>query len=136
MELQAFNDPLKTMFVNKADEDLLYVRCGEAIGCSYSVDEIKDCGKTSKCSTCELRVKALESYIERKPIYREKFSREFYTTIGSKDLKHLQFTILPFEFNKDYYIIVIIEDATELVNLSAQINRGTTQMNDTHCTKE
>ena len=122
MELQAFNDPVKTMFINKPDEDLLYVRCGEAIGCAYSVDEIKNCGETSKCSSCELRVKALESYIEHKPIYREKFSREFYKIDGNKDLKHLQFSVLPFYFNKDYLITVIVEDITKLVKLRTQIN--------------
>lgn len=117
MELRAFNDPLKTMFINKSDEDLLYVRCGEAIGCAYTVEEQKDCGNTSKCQHCELRVNTLESYIERKPIYRQKMSREFYTINGDKELKHLQFSVLPFYFQKEYYIIVIVEEITELVNL-------------------
>lgn len=122
MELQAFNDPVKTLFINKPDEDLLYVRCGEAIGCAYTVDEMKNCGETSKCNTCELRVKALESYIEHKPIYRQKMSREFYKIDGNKDLKHLQFSVLPFYFKKDYFINVIIEDITQLIELRNQIN--------------
>ena len=35
LKLKAFNDSLKTVFSNKKDEDLLYRRCGEAIGCAY-----------------------------------------------------------------------------------------------------
>ncbi|MBI9052954.1 MAG: hypothetical protein JEY96_04005 [Bacteroidales bacterium] len=124
MELRAFNDPIKTMFINKPDEDLLYVRCGEAIGCAFTVDEMKRCGETSKCNNCELRVKALESYIERKPIYREKFSREFYKLDGNKDLKHLQFSVLPFYYLNDYYIIVLVEDITELVSLRNRISQN------------
>lgn len=124
MELQAFNDPVKNMFINKPDEDLLYVRCGEAIGCAYSVDEMKNCGETSKCSTCDLRVKSLEAYINKKPIYRQRFSREFYKVDGNKELKHLQFSVLPFYFSNDYYITVIVEDITELVNLRNAINKN------------
>lgn len=124
MELQAFNDPIRTMFVNKPNEDLLYVRCGEAIGCAYTVDEMKNCGHTSKCSTCELRVKALESYVQHKPIYRERMSREFYKIDGNKDLKHLQFSVLPFYYKEDYFITVLIEDITQLIDLRNQINHN------------
>ncbi len=41
MELQAYNDSLKTIFSNKKDEHILYQRCGEAIGCAYQVEEAK-----------------------------------------------------------------------------------------------
>ncbi|WP_321997841.1 hypothetical protein [Draconibacterium orientale] len=63
MRLQAFNNALKTIFSNKTDEDLLYMLCGEAIGCAYQIEEAKDCGKTSKCCTCELRLAAFDSYL-------------------------------------------------------------------------
>ena len=122
MELCAFNDPIKSMFINKKDEELLYVRCGEAIGCAYTVDEMSKCGETSNCNNCELRVTALESYVNRKPVYRKKLSREFYKKDGSKDLKHLQFSVLPFYFKEEYYIIVIVEEITELVNLRNMIS--------------
>lgn len=117
MQLQAFNDALKTMFINKADENLLYVRCGEAIGCAYTIEEQKKCGSTSNCMHCELRINALESYVEKKAIYRKQMSREFYKVSGAKDLKHLQFSVFPFYFQNDYYIIVLVEDITELINL-------------------
>ncbi len=117
MELHAFNDPLKTMFINKPNEDLLYVKCGEAIGCAFTVEEMKECSTTSKCKECDLRVSTLESYVSKEPIYRKKMSRDFYKTDGSKELKHLQFSVLPFYFEKNYYIILIVEDITRLVNL-------------------
>ncbi len=124
MELHAFNDPLKTMFINKPDEDLLYVRCGEAIGCAYTVEEVKECGNTSKCKECDLRVGALESYISKEPIYRKKMSRDFYRNDGTKELKHLQFSVLPFYFEKDYYVILIVEDITRLINLEKILNQN------------
>jgi len=39
MELQAFNEPMMSIFSNKSDEDLLYRKCGEAIGCTYQIEE-------------------------------------------------------------------------------------------------
>lgn len=121
MELQAFNDPLKTMFINTQDENLKYVRCGEAIGCAYTVEEMKRCGETSKCKLCELRIKAMQTYVDHNPIYREKLSREFYNTDGERKLKHLQFSIIPFYFQKDYYLILLVEEISELIELKNKI---------------
>lgn len=124
MELYAFNDPIKTLFLNKKDEDLLYVRCGEAIGCAHTVEEMKKCGETDKCSDCELRVTALESYLNHKPVYRKKLSREFYKIDHNKELKHLQFSVLPFYFKQEYYIVVIVEEITELINLRELLSQN------------
>ena len=116
MELQAYNDPIKTIFSNKRDEDLLYVRCGEAIGCAYTVEEKKICGETSKCKFCELREAGMISYLEGKTIFKHKFSREFFIKTGRKVMKHLQFSTRPFQYKKDKYIIVIIDDISKLID--------------------
>lgn len=115
MELQAYNDALKTIFSNRENEDLLYVRCGEAIGCAYSIEEAVDCGKTTKCDTCELRIAALESYVNRKNIYKDHIYRPFFDRNHNKVDKHLQFSTRFFDFEKENYIIMIIEDITKQV---------------------
>ena len=116
LELQAFNDSMKSIFSARKDEDLLYVRCGEAIGCAYQVDEMKNCGDTSHCAFCKLRESALISYVKNKAVYKQKISREFYMNDGRKVMKHLQFSTRCFEFEKDKYIVLIIDDVTELVD--------------------
>jgi hypothetical protein len=118
MELQAYNDALKTIFSNKQDEDLLYRRCGEVIGCAYSVEEAKDCGKTSYCSGCELRVSAIESYLNDKPIFKNNIVRPFYDYNNKKTTKHLQFSTRLFRFEGEKYIMMIIDDVTCLRDLS------------------
>jgi len=124
MELHAFNDPLKNMFINKPNEHLLYKRCGEAIGCAFAIKEMKRCGETNHCRNCELRTKALEAYIKKQPVYRKKISREFYKTDSKRDLKHLQFSVLPFHFDKEYYIVVLVEDITEVINLKEILHQN------------
>ena len=115
VRLQAFNDSLKTIFSNKKDEDLLYKRCGEAIGCAYQIEEQKDCGKTSQCCDCELRIAALTSYMDNETIYKDHISKPFFNFNNQKVDKHLQFSTRLFKFENEKYIIMIIEDITKFV---------------------
>ncbi|WP_319511656.1 hypothetical protein [uncultured Draconibacterium sp.] len=113
MKLQAFNDALKSIFSNKADEDLKYMLCGEAIGCAYQIEEAKDCGKTSKCCTCELRLAAFDSYLNNTVIYKKHIRRPFFNENGERIMKDLQFSTRHFYFKNEKYIILIIDDITE-----------------------
>lgn len=113
MQLRAFNDALKTIFSNRKDEHLLYIRCGEAIGCAYQIDEAKNCGETSKCCNCDLRLAAMQSYLNNDVVYKEHIVRPFYTHEGVKVDKHLQFSTRIFPFNRDKYIVMIVEDISK-----------------------
>ncbi|MFC2107364.1 hypothetical protein ACFLRY_03405 [Bacteroidota bacterium] len=121
LEIQSFNDPMKTIFSNKANENILYQKCGNAIGCAYTVEEKKECGETSQCKKCEIRIAALTSYSTKSPVYKKHFSREFFTTESKKELKHLQFSTRQFSFAKGNYIILIVEDITKLINQQSMI---------------
>jgi len=115
MRLKSFNDALKTIFTNKKDEDLLYVKCGEAIGCAYQIEEQKDCGNTSQCCDCEIRISALSSYMDNEIIYKNNISRPYFDINNQKVNKHLQFSTRLFKFKNEKYIILIIEDITKFV---------------------
>ena len=113
VRLRAFNDSLKTIFSNKKDENLLYMRCGEAIGCAYQMEEQKDCGETTRCCDCDLRISALTSYMNNEVIYKNHITKPFFTYDNQKVDKHLQFSTRLFHFNDEKYIIMIIEDITK-----------------------
>jgi hypothetical protein len=115
MMLKAYNDPLKTIFSNKNHEDIIYHKCGNVIGCAYAVEEEAECGTTSYCASCFLRDTALMSYSSGKPIFKQKLSRDFYTSKRRKELKHLQFSTRVFNFELERYILLIIDDITPLV---------------------
>jgi nitrogen fixation/metabolism regulation signal transduction histidine kinase len=116
VKLRAFNDALKTIFSNKKDENLLYRKCGEAIGCAYQIEEQKDCGKTSQCCNCELREAALLSYTNDQIVYKDHIVKPFFTYENKKVDKHLQFSTRLFLFEKEKYIIMLIEDITKFFN--------------------
>ena len=115
MRLHAFNDAMKTIFSNRKDEDLQYVRCGEAIGCAHQIEEQANCGETSQCSDCELRVAALNSYLNNEVIFKEHIVKPFFTYENKKVNKHLQFSTRLFHHNKERHIIMIIEDLTKCI---------------------
>jgi len=115
VRLRAFNDALKTIFSNKKDESLLYVKCGEAIGCAYQIEEQKDCGTTSRCDSCELRLAALTSYVNNEVVYKKNIVRPFLNYNNEKENKHIQFSTRLFQYNNEKYIMMIIEDMTPLV---------------------
>lgn len=113
MILRAFNDSMKTIFSNHADEDLLYKRCGEAIGCAYQIEEQKNCGETSRCNTCELKQATLTSYTNNEVVYKEHIIKPFFDLNNQKIDKHLQFSTRLFKFNYEKYVIMIIEDISK-----------------------
>jgi len=115
MQLQAFNEPLRTIFVDKEEEYLLYKLCGEVIGCAFQVESQQQCGDTKHCNECTLRVSAIEAYASGKPKLRQEIVREFYKADGSKEEKHLVFSVKPIYFRTEYYLIVLIEDVTWLI---------------------
>ena len=116
MRLHAYNDPLTTIFSNRAGESLQYIKCGNAIGCAYAIEEEKECDTSSKCLYCELRETVLLSFNENRAIYKQRIDREFYNKRQIKELKHLQFSTRLFHFKNDNYIILIIDDITKLIN--------------------
>jgi len=120
LRLKAFNDALKTIFSNKKDEDLLYVKCGEAIGCAHQIEEKKECGNTSKCIDCDLRVAALTSYLTGQTIFKNLITRPFFNSSNQKVNKHLQFSTRIFEFEEEKYIIMLIEDITKFIELKTK----------------
>jgi hypothetical protein len=113
VRLKAFNNSLKTIFSNKKDENLLYIKCGEAIGCAYQIEEKTECGNTSQCCNCDLRISALTSYMNNEIIYKNHIIKPFFTYDNKKVDKHLQFSTRLFHFLDEKYIIMIIEDISK-----------------------
>ena len=115
MRLQAVNDAYETMFKRFSTEDSHLLRCGEAIGCANTVESMEHCGESLKCVYCELREAALFSYVSKKGSTKKQLSREFYNNKGTKEMRHLQFLTRVFNFKGQWFILVIVDDITDLI---------------------
>lgn len=115
MRLQAFNDALPAIFSNAPGEHLLYQKCGNAIGCAAAVESEKECGETEKCRSCELRKAAIMTYCEGVEYYKNRIHRDFFLRNGKKVRKILQFSTRLVRFNQDPYVLLILDDLTDLI---------------------
>ena len=134
MELIAFKDPMRNLFIESKDEAILYERCGNVIGCAYTIDEKKDCGNTSMCKLCDLRINSLIAYESHKSICNKSLSREFYTKDLKKVMRHFRYSTRSFLFEDEYYILVIINDITKLQQQNELILKQTQRISDLEST--
>jgi len=109
MELVAFNDAINTLFPKTKKSDIRFVRCGEAIGCAFQIEEQKDCGNTSRCKDCELRVSAISSYVENTVTHFKQIERPFYNDKNEKINIKLQYSTRLFKFEGEKYVMMVIE---------------------------
>jgi sigma-B regulation protein RsbU (phosphoserine phosphatase) len=112
LRIKAFNDSLRTMFSRYSHEDVIYMRCGEAIGCAYQIEEQKDCGKTSHCKDCPIRLAAIRAYMEEEEITNVRIVRPFFNKHKIKENKTLLFSTRVFFYKQEKYVIVILDDIT------------------------
>lgn len=99
-------------FFGKTEEEVNGQLCGNAIGCSFTVDENKLCGTTTKCLECELRKNVFESFTQKSNILQKILIKEFYIA-NKKNTKYLQYSIRYIFFNNTEFVILIFDDITE-----------------------
>lgn len=112
--IENVNDSFSVLF-QKREEQLLGELCGNAIGCMFAVEEDVDCGTTSYCDKCDLRKNILKTMSEKVPSFKNKLTREFYTQ-DIKEQKHFLYSTKFIQFNGEEYILIIVDDHTELEN--------------------
>lgn len=107
-----FNDSFSILF-EKREEQILGKLCGNAIGCSFAVEANADCGTTPYCKTCTLRKNIIKTMSQKIPIYKQSLSRDFYGK-KNKSTKHFIYTTKYINFHNNNYILIIVDDHTEL----------------------
>jgi signal transduction histidine kinase len=113
--VESINESFSILF-QKREEKILGDLCGNALGCQFAVEEKALCGETSHCKNCKLRNDILANMSEKVPTNNRKLTRDFYTTDNSKDTKHFTYSTRHINYNEKEYILVIVDDHTELEN--------------------
>ncbi len=119
--LAHFNDAFKALFY-KPEDKLIGEICGNAIGCSFVGDEGVDCGLTTNCERCELRTSIIKSFTEHVPVYKMPLVREF-DICGKRLLKHFTFTTKYATYLGQEYVLVLVDDVTEIAQTRADLLR-------------
>ncbi|MFX0070023.1 MAG: PAS domain-containing protein [Candidatus Hermodarchaeota archaeon] len=104
-----------TILFQKSDEEVYNELCGNAIGCVFPVKENTDCGKTVNCNICKLRKNIVRCLKYKERDLKALITREFF--IGEEFvIRHFYITTNYLEFNDVDYVLVMIQDLTELEN--------------------
>lgn len=110
--IENINESFSLLF-QKREEKILGNLCGNALGCKFAVEENALCGETSHCKDCILKRDILQTMSEKVPTNRRKLSRDFYSDI-QKETKHFLYSTRYIQYYGKEYILVIIDDHTEL----------------------
>jgi PAS domain-containing protein len=98
------------------DGEKVYLqRGGEVLHCMHSTDNPAGCGFTEYCKDCLIR-NSVRSALENNKMYREKTRMEILDD-GKKSEIDLVVTASPFTYKEESFILLTLEDTTELNQL-------------------
>ncbi len=112
IRVQQFNDSFKKL-LSKSEAELVNRLCGNALGCSFAVDENQLCGKTSNCGSCILRDSLFRAFLDNVPTFKAMLRRDFYIG-GQKISKHFRFSSIYLTYRNEEMVLVVVDDMTEL----------------------
>lgn len=118
--VQSINDSFSILF-QKREEKIIGNLCGNALGCKFAVEEKALCGETSHCKNCELRLNILANMSQKVPTNNQKLTRDFYSDEHTKDTKHFIYSTRYIHYDNKEYILVIVDDHTELEKQKAKL---------------
>jgi len=127
--LVSFNNAFHSLFY-KPEDQLLGVLCGNAIGCAYQLREGVDCGNTTQCDNCELRNNIITSFTEKVPVYKCRLDRDF-NVCGTMVRKHFVFTTKYASYQGQEYVLVLVDDCTDLIVAQENLSRKNEQLEKT-----
>ena len=89
--------------------------CGDAFHCIHSTETPRGCGGGEACKKCVIRNSVNNSYHGEK-IVREMSEMQLVRKEKTEQIKMLV-TTTPFKYRGDLYVLVLLEDITELFEL-------------------
>ncbi len=111
--VESINESFSILF-QKREEKILGDLCGNALGCKFAVEENALCGETTNCKNCKLKNDILANMSAKVPTNNRKLTRDFYADNFTKDTKHFLYSTRHIQYNEKEYILVIVDDHTEL----------------------
>ena len=94
-------------------------RAGEVLHCLHSKEVPEGCGKAPHCKDCIIR-NSVDASLTGQKLTRQKARMDIITEGKSTEVFFLVTTV-PFDYNEDRLVLVILEDISELVALRSML---------------
>ncbi|HNV43991.1 MAG TPA: PAS domain-containing sensor histidine kinase [Exilispira sp.] len=128
MRITSFNNSLANIF-GKDPSQIVCNLCGNALGCSYQVEENLNCGETEKCDTCDIRSSIIDAIKDKKRTISYVLEKDFYIN-DKKIKKYLDISVFPINFDKRIMAVLFIEDKTQLLTSNIELQKAIKQKNE------
>ena len=114
VRIYGYNKAASELF-GKKPEKVLRMGCGDALHCIYAAEDKNGCGGADACKKCVIRNSVNET-LNSGDIQRNK--DKFRVIKNSKvEEIHLIVTTAPLKYNNTMFVLVTLEDITELIEL-------------------
>lgn len=114
IRIQAFNAAAATLFARDVG-DVLSMSSGKTLDCINQSKSPGGCGRSEDCRDCAIR-SAVDQAVAGHEVHRQKCRMRVFRSGEIQEL-HLLVTASPFSFNDATYVLVILEDINELIQL-------------------
>jgi PAS domain-containing protein len=114
IRIHAHNSAASTLF-GRGVGDVLSSPGGKVLNCINQSRSAEGCGHSEDCKDCAIRNSVNKAVTGRK-VFRQKCRMRVIRSEQTEDL-HLLVTASPFSFNDATYVLVILEDINELIQL-------------------
>lgn len=95
-------------------------RGGEALHCLHSTESPEGCGRSEFCKSCIIRNSVYEA-IRGNKVYRKSARMELHTSEDVVKEANLLVTTAPFKYEGNTFVLLILEDVSELIQLRSII---------------
>ncbi len=126
-KIQCINGAVEQFF-EKGVKDLTNQIFGNAIDCSYAVEESKKCQHTSHCNLCEFSEGLVKVLNHKVPTIKQTVNRSLY--IGNQKVdKTFVFTTQHITYQNENMIMVAVDDVTEIEKQKQELEKVITLKN-------
>ena len=103
------------LMLSQDPESVIIGRAGEVLHCVHSTETPGGCGTSESCRECRVRAAVSKSFSANQ-VVRQKVEMELVTE-GGVSKGSLLITTTPFEFQQKMFVLLILEDISELMEL-------------------
>ncbi len=112
LRVQKVNDAYQTLF-SRDENEILNNLCGNALGCSFAVEQGQLCGETNECANCTIRGCLLKGFSKTGEVQTTYINRSFYID-GKPVFKYFRMKTRTVDWNGTIMAIIAVDDITEL----------------------
>lgn len=108
-------------FVGRAEDAMLSQRGGEALRCVHAGEKLDSCGSAEACAECMIRT-SVKRALQGARVQRETTEMSLVAGSGTRSV-HFQITASRLSFEGAPYVLLVIEDITELKNAEEKMKK-------------